>query len=311
MSFENKIIISNVLAYGRPDFADLNGDGKIDMVTTSYDSNNNSRDVFVYLNNSTDGNIEFNLEATILSGGEPADWPTDYNWSAYSPTLVDVDGDGRLDIIVANGNCFGCSPSGISILKNISTDSELGFEYEYNDFYYYESNTWPTRINISDINGDGKPDILTTDWQGGLSILINNSTDGNIEFEDQMQIGVGNYPLAVATADLNIDESPEIVVANWEVEGLRIIHNFIPVVLSIIENGSNRVLIYPNPTNENITISVNNFNGNIKIEVYDLIGNRLQISNENTISLRDYAKGVYLLRVTYGDRVEVVKAIKD
>ena len=188
VSFENKIIISNVLAYGRPDFADLNGDGKIDMVTTSYDSNNNSRDVFVYLN---------------------------------------------------------------------------------------------------------------------------NSTDGNIEFEDQMQIGVGNYPLSVATADLNMDESPEIVVANWEVEGLRIIHNFIPAVLSIIENGSNRVFIYPNPTNENITISVNNFNGNIKIEVYDSIGNRLQISNENTISLRDYAKGIYLLRVTYGDRVEVVKAIKD
>lgn len=311
VSFENKIIISNVLAYGQPDFADLNGDGKIDMVTTSYDSNNNSRDVFVYLNNSTDGNIEFNLEATILSGGEPADWPTDYNWSAYSPTLVDVDGDGRLDIIVANGNCFGCSPSGISILKNISTDSELGFEYEYNDFYYYESNTWPTRINISDINGDGKPDILTTDWQGGLSILINNSTDGNIVLEEQMQIDVGNYPLSVATADLNMDESPEIVVANWEVEGLRIIHNFIPAILSIIENGSNRVLIYPNPTNENITISVNNFNGNIKIEVYDSIGNRLQISNENTISLRDYAKGIYLLRVTYGDRVEVVKAIKD
>jgi hypothetical protein len=52
----------------------------------------------------------------------------------------------------------------------------------------------------------------------------NNSTDGNIEFEDQMQIGVGNYPLLLAIADLNMDESPEIVEANWEVEGLRIIH---------------------------------------------------------------------------------------
>ena len=227
VSFENKIIISNVLAYGQPDFADLNGDGKIDMVTTSYDSNNNSRDVFVYLNNSTDGNIEFNLEVTILSGGETANWPTDYNWSAYSPTLVDVDGDGRLDIIVANGNCFGCSPSGISILKNISTNSELGFEYENSDFYYYESNTWPTRINISDINGDGKPDILTTDWQGGISIIVNISTEGNILLEEQIQLDVGNFPLAVVTSDLNMDFTPEIIVANWEVEGLRIIHNFI------------------------------------------------------------------------------------
>ena len=282
VSFENKIIISNVLAYGRPDFADLNGDGKIDMVTTSYDSNNNSRDVFVYLNNSTDGNIEFNLEATILSGGEPADWPTDYNWSVYSPTLVDVDGDGRLDIIVANGNCFGCSPSGISILKNISTDSELGFEYEYNDFYYYESNTWPTRINISDINGDGKPDILTTDWQGGISIMVNSSTEGNIVLEEQMQIGVGNYPLAVATADLNMDFTPEILVANWEVEGLRIIHNFLPVdeqtedlLYDInddgVVNNSDFLMLLSFVIGGNDSVSAADINFDSEVDIFDLL----------------------------------------
>jgi len=229
VSFANKIIIGNIAATARSAFADLNGDGMIDMVTTSYDSNNNSRDVFVYLNNSTDGNIEFNLEATILSGGEPADWPTDYNWSVYSPTLVDIDGDGKLDIVVTNGTCNGCSPSGISILMNISTDSELLFEYEYSDFYQYDSNSLPSRIGISDLNGDGKPDILTTDWLGGISIMVNLSTEGNIVLEEQMQIGVGSYPLSVATADLNMDYTPEIIVANWNVEGLRVIHNFLPV----------------------------------------------------------------------------------
>ena len=44
-----------------------------------------------------------------------------------------------------------------------------------------------------------------------------------------MQIGVGNYPLSIATADLNMDYTPEIVVPNWEVEGMRVIHNFLPV----------------------------------------------------------------------------------
>ena len=71
------------------------------------------------------------------------------------------------------------------------------------------------------------------------------------------------------------------------------------------------VNIYPNPTNENITISIENFNGNIQTEVYDLIGNRLQSTNETTISLQDYARGIYLLKVTYGDRVEDIKVIKD
>ena len=229
VSFANKIIIGNIAATARSAFADLNGDGMIDMVTTSYNSSNYSRDVFVYSNNSTDGNIEFNLEVTILSGGEPADWPTDYNWSVYSPTLVDIDGDGKLDIVVTNGTCNGCSPSGISILRNISTDSELLFEYEYSDFYQYDSNSLPSRIGISDLNGDGKPDILTTDWLGGISIMVNLSTEGNIVLEEQMQIGVGSYPLSVATADLNMDYTPEIIVANWNVEGLRVIHNFLPV----------------------------------------------------------------------------------
>ena len=230
VSFADKIIISNVFANGRPDFADLNGDGMIDMVTTPASSSSyTNREVFVYSNNSAEGNIEFDLEVTILSGGEPADWPTDYHWSASNPTLSDIDGDGRLDIIVANGTCNGCSPSGISILRNTSTDSEIGFEYEYSDYYQYESNSQPVGISISDLNGDGKPDILTNDWMGGISIMVNSSTQGNISLEEQMIIGVGGFPLSIATADLNRDSTPEIIVSNWEVEGMRVIHNFLPV----------------------------------------------------------------------------------
>jgi hypothetical protein len=74
---------------------------------------------------------------------------------------------------------------------------------------------------------------------------------------------------------------------------------------------ANNIKVFPNPSIEDVTIIVNNFNGNIETEVYDLIGNRLQTTNETTISLRDYARGIYLLKVAYGDRVEEVKLIKD
>ena len=47
-----------------------------------------------------------------------------------------------------------------------------------------------------------------------------------------------------------------------------------------------KIKAFPNPTNGNITISVDNFNGNIQTEVFDIMGNRLQISNETNISLR-------------------------
>lgn len=76
-----------------------------------------------------------------------------------------------------------------------------------------------------------------------------------------------------------------------------------------LENSS--ISIYPNPTKEKINISIDNFNGNIQTEVFDLIGNRLQVTNETTISLRDYSKGIYILKIAYGDRVEEVKVIKE
>ena len=71
------------------------------------------------------------------------------------------------------------------------------------------------------------------------------------------------------------------------------------------------VSIYPNPTKEIISISINNFNGNIQTEVFDLIGNKLQTANETSISLRGYAKGIYIFKVSFGDRIEEVKVVKE
>jgi len=236
VSFANKVIPA-VDVEPRPVFADLNGDGIINMVSVA--NTNNRRDVYIYSNNSTENTINFNLELIVQSGGVHPPGPTDYDWCNTAPTLADIDGDGKLDIIIANGAASFTSPSGISVLRNISTPGVLAFEYDFLNYYQYTSNSLPSRIGISDLNGDGKPDILTIDWLGGISIMVNSSTEGNIVLEEQMIIGIGNYPLSIATADLNMDSTPEIVVSNWEVEGLRVIHNFLPVNDSGIQGDLN------------------------------------------------------------------------
>ena len=80
---------------------------------------------------------------------------------------------------------------------------------------------------------------------------------------------------------------------------------------NIAENKAIKTELFPNPTKDIVTISIADFNGNIFTEVYDIVGNKLQSTNETTISLGDYANGIYLLKVAYGNRVEEIKVIKD
>ena len=79
---------------------------------------------------------------------------------------------------------------------------------------------------------------------------------------------------------------------------------------SIQENTTN-ISIFPNPTNDLITLDINGYNGTIETQVYDLSGRLLETTNSTTINLKDYAKGVYVFRISYGDLVEELKVVKD
>ena len=87
-------------------------------------------------------------------------------------------------------------------------------------------------------------------------------------------------------------------------------NNCNPSSVDIIEIEKN-LSGYPNPTKENFTISINNYNGNINTEVFDLIGNRVQVTSETIINLKDFSKGIYILKITYDDKVNELKVIKE
>ena len=70
-------------------------------------------------------------------------------------------------------------------------------------------------------------------------------------------------------------------------------------------------LIYPNPTKGEIIISVNNFNGNIKSELFDLMGNKIFSTNKKIMNLKNYAKGIYIIKVEFGNKIEEFKVFKE
>ena len=78
-----------------------------------------------------------------------------------------------------------------------------------------------------------------------------------------------------------------------------------------IEHHINKTSIYPNPTNNLIQIEIDNYNVTFEAELYDFTGKLLETTNKTAISLIDYPTGIYLLKVSYGDRIEEVKVIKE
>ena len=78
---------------------------------------------------------------------------------------------------------------------------------------------------------------------------------------------------------------------------------------------SNLITIYPNPSSGIFNINCNVDSDNLVIEVYNALGQKIldqKILSENTsVDLSKYAKGIYYLKVNAADKQEVFKLIKE
>jgi len=81
--------------------------------------------------------------------------------------------------------------------------------------------------------------------------------------------------------------------------------------LGLISNFTSNIKIYPNPTENLINIDINNYNGQIYSELYDIIGNLIIKTNNKTVDLCNYANGIYFLKVVHEDKITKIKLIKE
>jgi hypothetical protein len=220
--YKSGVAIESSVAVG-----DVNGDGKPDLLTAgAFSFDDVDGEVGVLL---ATGKGKFGSFATYNAGGA----------APSAIALGDVNGDGRLDVVVSNYNnigvllgngdgtfqtaqSFGSGANAIA-LADVNGDGKLDLLLATNNTaevrlgngdgtFQTAQNyaSWGYAIAAADVNGDGKLDMIMA--SAGIDVLLGNG-DGTFQSAQVYPSG-GNWPHSICVADVNGDGMPDLVVAN-------------------------------------------------------------------------------------------------
>ena len=292
--------------------AELNGDGKLDIITSNY--YNYTTSVLLGNGNGTfqpavayplsgrlvafgiavadvNNDDKPDLLATIgpsgtvtvrLGNGDGTfqgitSYSTGYLSSPSGVTAADVTNDGHLDLLVANS-----STSTIGVF--VGTSSGI---FQPMVAYSTGSGSGPYEVKAADINGDGRLDLLTANHtNNSASVLLGTST-GTFGAATSYSMGSGYSPVAIAVADANADGKPDLFLNNST-------NNTIGVLLSTSSSVFQPVVIYSVASGSGMAgLLATDINNDTKLDL--LVANR----NSSATVLLGIGNGTFQAPVNY------------
>jgi len=151
------------------------------------------------------------LQSMFVTGGST--FGTD--GSPLAIAMADVNGDGRPDLVVANGNYNETEPfpHSVTVLIGQGNGAFDGTRWETS----FPGSAPPNSVALADMNLDGWPDIITASpgqVNSLVSVLLGN---GNGTFQPPINHVFGSEISVVSVAVINADTDgfPDVVVANF------------------------------------------------------------------------------------------------
>ncbi|WP_312418805.1 T9SS type A sorting domain-containing protein [Epilithonimonas sp.] len=265
---EKPYLIYNYASALNMEVADVNNDGKVDIIT------NSGNGLYIYLQ---DNSLYFS---------EPVITPGYGNL-----TIADINNDSKNDIIMSR-----IGPG--------EGQAKIGIKYQIDSPTLFSSTTEipayeiPGPVRVADLNNDGKKEIITVHQGWVNASFYEQDSNGNYSSYKLLPLPyASSYDReGLAVGDINNDNKKDIVIANYN-RGLDILYN--SSYLSTYDFATKEfITIYPNPSTDFIfiksKISYNSY------KVVDFSGRIVQkgVINNNKIDIRKVLSGKYLLEIS-------------